>query len=116
VVTEEFFDRPLALQKHAPDLYNVLSSYYRQNPAGRTNRTLSLKKGTNVWGGLSATKNDAVSGLTTSQSGDGLVDVCKAEIFDHRLNVVESCKIEHTSDVLRTSDRRTGSSDQCLHR
>jgi Mlc titration factor MtfA (ptsG expression regulator) len=39
VVTEEFFDRPLALQKHAPDLYNVLSSYYHQDPAGRTNRT-----------------------------------------------------------------------------
>ncbi len=35
VVTEEFFDRPLALQKHAPDLYNVLSAYYRQDPAGR---------------------------------------------------------------------------------
>jgi len=45
VVTEEFFDRPLALQRHAPDLYNVLSSYYRQDPAGRhTNRTNALKK------------------------------------------------------------------------
>ena len=45
VVTEEFFDRPLALQRHAPDLYNVLSSYYRQDPAGRhTNRTSALKK------------------------------------------------------------------------
>ena len=38
VVTEEFFDRPLALQKHAPELYHVLSVYYRQDPAGRVNR------------------------------------------------------------------------------
>ena len=34
VVTEEFFDRPLALQKHAPDLYQVLSAYYRQDRQG----------------------------------------------------------------------------------
>jgi Mlc titration factor MtfA (ptsG expression regulator) len=39
VATEEFFDRPLALQQHAPDLYHVLSAYYRQDPAGRVNRT-----------------------------------------------------------------------------
>jgi len=39
VATEEFFDRPLALQQHVPDLYRVLSSYYRQDPAGRVNRT-----------------------------------------------------------------------------
>ena len=38
VATEEFFDRPLALQKHVPDLYHVLSAYYRQDPAGRVNR------------------------------------------------------------------------------
>jgi hypothetical protein len=35
VATEEFFDRPLALQQHSPDLYRVLSDYYRQDPAGR---------------------------------------------------------------------------------
>jgi len=35
VATEEFFDRPLALLKHAPDLYNVLSEYYCQDTAGR---------------------------------------------------------------------------------
>jgi Mlc titration factor MtfA (ptsG expression regulator) len=35
VATEEFFDRPLALLKHLPDLYHVLSGYYRQDPAGR---------------------------------------------------------------------------------
>jgi Mlc titration factor MtfA (ptsG expression regulator) len=40
VATEEFFDRPLALQQHAPDLYRVLSAYYRQDPAGRVNRTV----------------------------------------------------------------------------
>lgn len=38
VATEEFFDRPLALQKHAPDLYRVLSSYYCQDPAERVER------------------------------------------------------------------------------
>ena len=38
VATEEFFDRPVALQKNAPDLYRVLSAYYRQNPAERVNR------------------------------------------------------------------------------
>lgn len=40
VATEEFFDRPLALQKHAPDLYNLLGEYYQQDPAGRVNRAL----------------------------------------------------------------------------
>jgi hypothetical protein len=39
VATEEFFDRPLALQGHAPDLYHVLSAYYRQDPAGRVKHT-----------------------------------------------------------------------------
>lgn len=38
VATEEFFDRPLVLQGHAPDLYHVLSAYYRQDPAERVNR------------------------------------------------------------------------------
>jgi len=44
VATEEFFDRPLALQKHVPDLYRVLSAYYRQDPAGRVNRTCPIKE------------------------------------------------------------------------
>jgi Mlc titration factor MtfA (ptsG expression regulator) len=39
VATEEFFDRPLALQKHSPDLYRVLGAYYRQDPAARAKRT-----------------------------------------------------------------------------
>lgn len=39
VATEEFFDRPLALQENAPDLYRILSAYFRQDPAGRVNRT-----------------------------------------------------------------------------
>ena len=39
VATEEFFDRPLALRKHSPDLYRVLGAYYRQDPAARANRT-----------------------------------------------------------------------------
>lgn len=38
VATEEFFDRPLALQKHSPDLYHVLGAYYRQDPAERMQR------------------------------------------------------------------------------
>jgi Mlc titration factor MtfA (ptsG expression regulator) len=44
VATEEFFDRPIALQKHAPDLYRVLSAYYRQDPAVRANRTCSANE------------------------------------------------------------------------
>jgi Mlc titration factor MtfA (ptsG expression regulator) len=43
VATEEFFDRPIALQGHSPDLYRVLSDYYRQDPAGRVNRTCSVE-------------------------------------------------------------------------
>jgi Mlc titration factor MtfA (ptsG expression regulator) len=43
VATEEFFDRPLALQEHSPDLYHVLSSYYRQDPAERVNRICPAK-------------------------------------------------------------------------
>jgi len=43
VATEEFFDRPIELQQHAPDLYQVLGDYYRQDPAGRVNRNALLK-------------------------------------------------------------------------
>lgn len=39
VATEEFFDRPLALLKHAPELYRVLSAFFRQDPAARLGRT-----------------------------------------------------------------------------
>ncbi len=35
VATEHFFDQPRLMIKHAPDLYRVLSEYYRQNPAQR---------------------------------------------------------------------------------
>ena len=38
VATEEFFDRPIALLEHSPELYHVLSAYYRQDPAGRVER------------------------------------------------------------------------------
>lgn len=38
VATEEFFDRPLDLQQHAPDLYQVLNDYFRQDPAERLSR------------------------------------------------------------------------------
>ncbi|MDA8161572.1 MAG: zinc-dependent peptidase [Desulfobacteraceae bacterium] len=44
VATEEFFDRPLDLQKHAPDLYHVLSAYYRQDPAKRVTRACPIKE------------------------------------------------------------------------
>ena len=43
VATEEFFDRPLILQGHSPDLYHVLSEYYRQDPAERVNRNEERK-------------------------------------------------------------------------
>lgn len=38
VATEEFFDRPQALRRHAPDLYRILRDYYLQDPAGRVER------------------------------------------------------------------------------
>jgi len=44
VATEEFFDRPIALRKHVPDLYGALSAYYRQDPAERANRTCPVKE------------------------------------------------------------------------
>lgn len=43
VATEEFFDRPLELLKYAPDLYQLLSSYYRQEPAERVNFTCPVE-------------------------------------------------------------------------
>lgn len=39
VATEEFFDRPIMLQRHSPDLYHVLNAYYCQDLAGRVQRT-----------------------------------------------------------------------------
>ena len=42
VATEQFFDQPHLMIKHAPDLYRVLQEYYRQapgKPIGRNNRT-----------------------------------------------------------------------------
>ena len=38
VATEHFFDQPLSMIKHAPDLYRVLKAYYRQDTAGRVAR------------------------------------------------------------------------------
>jgi Mlc titration factor MtfA (ptsG expression regulator) len=38
VATEQFFDQPRLMIKHAPDLYRVLQEYYRQDPAKRLGR------------------------------------------------------------------------------
>jgi MtfA peptidase len=38
VATEQFFDQPHLMMKHAPDLYRVLQEYYRQDPASREGR------------------------------------------------------------------------------
>ena len=38
VATEAFFDVPLALHEHEPDLYEVLRDFYRQDPAQRLRR------------------------------------------------------------------------------
>jgi Mlc titration factor MtfA (ptsG expression regulator) len=38
VATEQFFDQPHLMIKHAPDLYQVLQEYYRQDPAQRLGR------------------------------------------------------------------------------
>jgi len=46
VATEEFFDRPLALRAHAPDLYHVLNTFYRQDTAARVNRINPLERNT----------------------------------------------------------------------
>jgi Mlc titration factor MtfA (ptsG expression regulator) len=35
VATEAFLDVPVALQQHEPDLYEVMRSFYRQDPAAR---------------------------------------------------------------------------------
>ena len=35
VATEQFFDQPRLMIKHAPDLYRVLKEYYNQNPSER---------------------------------------------------------------------------------
>jgi hypothetical protein len=38
VATEQFFDQPSLMIKHAPDLYRVLKEYYRQDPALRAGK------------------------------------------------------------------------------
>jgi Mlc titration factor MtfA (ptsG expression regulator) len=38
VATEQFFDQPRLMIKHAPDLYRVLKEYYRQDPAERVSQ------------------------------------------------------------------------------
>lgn len=38
VATEAFFDQPVVLQEHKPELYGVLQRFYRQDPAARVNR------------------------------------------------------------------------------
>ncbi len=38
VASEAFFDVPVALEQHEPDLYDVLRGYYRQDPAARARR------------------------------------------------------------------------------
>jgi Mlc titration factor MtfA (ptsG expression regulator) len=35
VITECFFQQPLQLRRHHPDLYDLLAEFYRQNPAAR---------------------------------------------------------------------------------
>ncbi|MFT3926705.1 MAG: zinc-dependent peptidase [Myxococcales bacterium] len=35
VITEQFFEQPRALRKAEPELYQVLSAFYRQDPAAR---------------------------------------------------------------------------------
>lgn len=38
VATEYFFDLPVAMRERKPDLYEVLSAFYRQDPAARMHR------------------------------------------------------------------------------
>ena len=39
VATEFFFDRPVDMESHEPDLYQVLREFYRQDPAERERRS-----------------------------------------------------------------------------
>jgi hypothetical protein len=45
VATEEFFDRPLRMKEHSPDLYRVLKEYYRQDPAERVGKKTCMTGG-----------------------------------------------------------------------
>lgn len=38
VATEQFFEQPRRMIQHAPDLYRVLTEYYRQDPSKRISR------------------------------------------------------------------------------
>jgi MtfA peptidase len=46
VATEHFFNQPLQMVKSAPELYRVLSEYYRQDPAKRVVNYSGKEKGT----------------------------------------------------------------------
>ncbi|MBN1473175.1 MAG: zinc-dependent peptidase, partial [Syntrophaceae bacterium] len=35
VATVQFFDQPVLMEKHEPEIYRILKEYYRQDPAGR---------------------------------------------------------------------------------
>jgi hypothetical protein len=37
VITGQFFDEPQEMRSHHPDLYDLLQSFYRQDPAARVN-------------------------------------------------------------------------------
>ncbi len=43
VATEQFFNQPQLMVKHAPDLYHVLRDYYRQDPYERMSRNKHAK-------------------------------------------------------------------------
>jgi MtfA peptidase len=45
VATEQFFDQPLRMKEHAPDLYRVLNEYYRQDPAERVGKMTCIAAG-----------------------------------------------------------------------
>ena len=44
VATEQFFDQPRKMMKHAPDFYRVLTEYYRQDPALRAKKKHGLQR------------------------------------------------------------------------
>ncbi len=41
VATEAFFDVPSKLERHEPDLYEVLRGFYKQDPAERARRKVA---------------------------------------------------------------------------
>jgi MtfA peptidase len=68
VATEEFFDRPLRMKEHSPDLYRVLKEYYRQDPAERVGRNSCTQE-------VSREEEDPITSLDERNCYDGTTNL-----------------------------------------